>query len=215
MKYDISIRVTFPEEITSVLKTEKQRYITEYGSSYKSEPHITLYLDSYTTDGYPKLLETLRRFHMKPFTISLLAPEMRIENDRHRNLYVMDVSNKQQLEELHEKISEMAIPYRSPFIREKTWQQLEKQGINTDGSRENLKVYQIPEEPFNPHITLGEIDFDKPQTDITETQKNLRLIEGKEIIISSVTVFWYGKEDGAEKASLLEEVTIPFNQNQN
>jgi 2'-5' RNA ligase len=152
---------------------------------------------------------------MKPFTISLLAPEMRIENDRHRNLYVMDVSNKQQLEELHEKISEMAIPYRSPFIREKTWQQLEKQGINTDGSRENLKVYQIPEEPFNPHITLGEIDFDKPQTDITETQKNLRLIEGKEIIISSVTVFWYGKEDGAEKASLLEEVTIPFNQNQN
>ena len=57
MKYDISIRVNFPEEITSVLRKEKQRYINDYGSSYKSEPHITLYLDSYTVEGYPKLLD--------------------------------------------------------------------------------------------------------------------------------------------------------------
>lgn len=210
MKYEISIRVTFPEEITSVLMKEKQRFITEYGSSYRSEPHITLYLDSYTADGYPKLLEELRGLRMKPFTISLLAPKIRVENDRHRNLYVMEISNKPQLQALHDKVSEMAIPYRSPFMRAKTQKELERRGIHTDGTRESLKNHLIPEEIFDPHITLGEIDFDKPQADIADAQKNLRPIEGRGITISSIAVFWYGKEDGAEKASLLEEVAIPF-----
>jgi len=166
MKYDISIRVTFPEDITSVLRVEKQRFIAEYGSSYKSEPHITLYLDSYTAEGYPKLLEALRGLRVKPFIISLLAPKIRIENDRHRNLYVMDIANKQPLYELRERISKMADPYRSPFIPEKTQKRLESRGIHTDGSRESLKAFRIPDEPFDPHITLGEIDFDKPQADI-------------------------------------------------
>ncbi len=210
MKYDISIRVTFPEEITRALRTEKQRYISEYGSSYKSEPHITLYLDSYTAEGYPKLLDELRRFHVKPFTIFLLAPKVRREEDRHRNLYIMDISNKEKLKELHEKITEMANPYRSPFIREKKQKELEKQGILTDGSRESLKAYNFPEEEFDPHITLGEIDFDKPQADIAESERNLKPIEGKEITVSGVAVFFYRKEDGDEKARLIEEITIPF-----
>lgn len=210
MKYEISIRITFPEEITGMLKQEKQRFITEYGSSYKSEPHITLYLDSYTADGYPKLLEQLRELRIKPFAISLLAPKIRIENDRHRNLYVMDISNKEQVRELHDQISEIAIPYRSPFVREKTQKELERQGIHTDGSRESVKMYQIQEDTFDPHITLGEIAFDKPQVDIVEVQNNLRSLEGKEITVLNIVVFFYGKGDGAEKASLLEEVVIPF-----
>ncbi|MDR3548989.1 MAG: 2'-5' RNA ligase family protein [Candidatus Pacebacteria bacterium] len=213
MKYDISIRVTFPEEITDTIRQEKQRFITEYGSEYKSEPHITLYLDSYTTEGYPKLLAELRKLRIKPFTISLLPPKIRIENNHHRNLYIMNISNKEALSELHDAITKIADPYRSPFIREKTRQRLEKQGIHTDGTRESLRTYNLPEEPFDPHITLGEIDFDEPQADITESQRNLKSIENKEVAVSGVTVFWYGKEDGAEKASLLEEIAIPFNQN--
>jgi 2'-5' RNA ligase len=209
-KYEISIRIAFPEDITGVLKQEKQRFITEYGSSYKSEPHITLYLDSYTAEGYPKLLEQLRELRIKPFAISLLAPKIRVENDRHRNLYIMDISNKEQVRELHDQISEIAIPYRSPFIREKNQKELEHRGIHTDGSRESLKMHRIPEEAFDPHITLGEIDFDKPQADIVKVQNNLRFIQGKEITVSNIVIFFYGKEDGAEKASLLEEVVIPF-----
>jgi 2'-5' RNA ligase len=147
---------------------------------------------------------------VKPFIISLLAPKVRAENDRHRNLYIMDISNKEALRDLHEKVSEMATPYRSPFIREKTQKELERRGIHTDGTRDSLKTYNLPEEVFDPHITLGEIDFDKPQADLVETQKNLSAIEAEEITVSSVAVFWYGKEDGAEKASLLEEITIPF-----
>ncbi len=213
MRYDISIRITFPDNITNVLWQEKQRFISEYGSSYKSEPHITLYLDSYTSDGYPKLLEKLRGLSIKPFTVSLLAPKIRVENDRHRNLYIMDVSNKQQLQKLHDIVSALAIPYRSPFISEKIQKRLESQGIHTDGSRQSLQAYHVPEEVFDPHITLGEIDFDKPQADIAESQRNLKAIESKDITVSSVTVFWYGKEDGMKKASLLEEVAIPLSQN--
>ncbi len=213
MKYEISIRINFPEEITGVLREEKQRFISQYGSSYKSEPHITLYLDSYTADGYPKLLEGLRNLHIKPFTISLLEPQMRIENDRHRNLYIMEISNEDALRELQHKISILAIPYRSPFIREKTQKELKRLGIDSDGVRKNLEKLHVPEDAFDPHITLGEIDFDKPQADITESRANLKSMEGREIIVSDVTVFWYGKEDGDEKAHLIGEVAIPFNQN--
>lgn len=213
MKYDISIRIPFPEEITSALRQEKQRFITEYGSEYKSEPHITLYLDSYTAEGYSKLLDQLRKLTIKPFAITLLSPRMRSENDRHRNLYIMDISNKEMISELSKAIAQIADPYRSPFIREKTRERLEREGIFTDGTRASFEKLNLLKTDSEPHITLGEIDFNKPQADIAESQQRLKIIEGKEIVISSISVFWYGKEDSDEKAHLIEEVTIPFNQN--
>lgn len=212
MEYEISIRITFPEKISQVLKLEKDRFVTEYGSGYKSEPHITLYLDRYTKEGFPKLLGTLRELQVKPFTISLLEPKVRFEEGRHRNLYVMDISNKEQLQELYTKISEMAIPYRSPLLREKTRQRLERQGIHTDGTRKSLDMQENTRatESFSPHITLGEIDLDKPQADIVEVQKNLKQIKGEEIVVSSIAIFLYEKESGAEKAKLIDKVKIPF-----
>ncbi len=213
MKYEISIRVTFPKEITSVLRQEKQRFIDEYGSEYKSEPHITLYLDSYTAEGYPQLLDHLRTLTMKPFAITLLSPRMRSENDRHRNLYSMDISHKEMISKLSIAIAQIADPYRSPFIREKTRERLGREGVFTDGTRARFKKLNVLETDPEPHITLGEIDFDKPQADITESQRNLKMIEGKEIMVSGITIFWYEKEEGDEKAHLIDEVTIPFNQN--
>lgn len=59
------------------------------------------------------------RMNTKPFSVSLVTQNVRLENDRHRNLYIMEVSHKETLHELHDKLLEMAIPYRSPFIREK------------------------------------------------------------------------------------------------
>ena len=210
MKCDISIRITFPEDITRVLHEEKQRYITEYGSSYKSEPHITLYLDSYTEEGYPKLLSELRELRFAPFTISLLPPKVRVEQDRHRNLYVMEISNKESIHALQKEIARIADPYRSPFIREKTMERLAREEIHIDGSRASYEALHRPEDGFDPHITLGEIDFDKPQADIEISKRNLASIEGKEIVVTGVTVFFYGKKDGAEKYELIEEVGIPF-----
>lgn len=213
-KYDISIRIDFPKEILEILQREKQRYIDEYGSQYKSEPHITLYLDSYTVEGYPKLLDQLRTLDVKTFAIALLSPVIRVENNRHRNLYIVDVSNKESIASLHKKIADIADPYRSPYIREKTLERLKRRGVPTDGTRASLaKLGLDSDEDFDPHITLGEIDFDKPQADINLSQKNLESVIGKEIVISEISVHWYGKDDGDEKAHLIEEIVIPFNQN--
>ncbi len=210
MKCDISIRITFPEDIARILREEKQRYITEYGSGYKSEPHITLYLDSYTEEGYPKMLSELRELRFAPFTIPLLPPRVRVEQDRHRNLYVMEISNKERIHALQKEIARIADPYRSPFIREKTMERLAREGIHIDGTRASYEALHRPEEAFDPHITLGEIDFDKPQADIEISKRNLASMEGKEITVSGVSVFFYGKNEGDEKAKLIEEVEIPF-----
>ncbi len=213
MDCDISIRVTFPEDITAVLRKEKERFVTQYGSSYKSEPHITLYLDHYTEEGYPELLSDLRSgLRIKPLSITLLPPKVRPETHRHRNLYIMDVSNKERLDELQKNVEAFAIPYQSPLVSEKKRLRLERQGIATDGTRESLKAHPelAAQEKFDPHITLGEIDFDKPRADIETSKENLAAIMGKDILISGVSVFFYGKKEGDEKAKLIEEINIPF-----
>lgn len=206
MEYEVSIRIVIPEAISNVLKKEKERFVAGYGSSYKSEPHITLYLDRYTPEGFPRLIEDLRELRVPPFSFSLLQPKIVREEHLHRNLYVMDVSNKAQIQELHDKISEIAVRYRSPLMREKTRQRLERQGIHTDGTRESVEDARA--EMFDPHITLGEIDFDRPQAQIVDAQKNLKQLEGQAILVSDIVVFLYGKEQDAEKAKLLDEVTV-------
>jgi len=117
-------------------------------------------------------------------------------------------SAKEQLRQLHDEVSEIAIPYRSPLLREKTRQRLERQGVYTDGTRVSLNIHE--DEAFDPHITLGEIDLDKPQAEITEVQKNLKNIEGEKIVVSNIVIFFYGKENSMVKAKLIDEVTIPL-----
>ncbi len=209
MEYVVSIRISFPETVSKVLKQEKDLFVSEYGSSYKSEPHITLYLDRYTQKGFPQLLHDLQELRIQPFSFSLLRPEARREEDRHRNLYVMDVSNKKQIRELRTKVSDVAIHYQSPLLRSKVRQQLEQQGIHTDGKRENL-ANTHKTEVFDPHITLGEVSLDDPQPDLADVQKNLKELEGKKITVSNLVVFFDGKEDGDEKFKLIQEVSIPL-----
>ena len=209
MEYEVSIRILFPEAVSGVLKKEKDRFVAEYGSGYKSEPHITLYLDRYTQDGFPKLMNDLRGLRIEPFTISLLKPEVRREEDRHRNLYVVDVSNKERVQELYDKISGIAVQYRSPLLRSKVQRRLEQEGVRTDGTRESLRDAFLTE-AFAPHITLGEVGIDDPQPDLTDVQKNLEGLDGQEITVSNLAIFFYGKEDGNEKFKLIEKVVVPL-----
>lgn len=210
MEYEVSIRINLPTEISEVLRKEKERFVAEYGSSYKSEPHITLYLDRYTEAGFPKLLHDLRELPLQPFTITLLPPQARREENRHRSLYIMDVSGKEQLRELHETISARAIPYRSPFLRTKARKRLEQQGIQTDGTRESLQVHGTPNESFDAHITLGEVGFDGPQPSLEDIRATLRSLEGRAIEVSEISVSFYGKAEGDETFKLIERVQVPF-----
>src|SRR3989344_1032472 len=103
-EYEVSIRIDFPADISEALRREKERFVAEYGSGYKSEPHITLYLDRYTEEGFSQLIHDLKELNFEPFTITLLDVKVDLEPDRHRNLYVVDISNKEQLRQLHDKI---------------------------------------------------------------------------------------------------------------
>ncbi len=124
----------------------------------------------------------------------------------------MDLSNKEVIVELGKKIKQIADPYRSLFVREKTLKRLAREEIHTDGTRADFEKLDLSEEELDPHITLGEIDFDEPQADIAESQINLAALKSKKITVSGVTIFWYGKENDDEKAHLIEEVVVPFNQ---
>jgi 2'-5' RNA ligase len=211
MEYIVSIQVPFPEKISKVLKQEKDRFVAKYGSSYKSEPHITLWLGRYTKEGFLKLIPDLQELSLKSFTISLLKPEVIKEGGLHRHLYIIDASNKEQLRALHKEISKIAVRYRSPLLREKDQKRL-RAGLYGTEERQNLDSYGYARalQSFEPHITLGEIDVNDPQPVLKDIQKNLEQIEGEEIIVSQIVVVFHGKESGDEKAKLIEEVAIPF-----
>ena len=208
-EYEVSIQICFLETVTKILKHEKDRFVAEYGSSYKSEPHITVYLDRYTQEGFPRLLHDFQELRVQPFSFSLLKPEARRQDHLHRNLYVMNVSNKEQIRELHAKVSQIASRYRSPLLRSKVRQRLEQQGVHTDGTRESLKNAH-KDQKFDPHITLGDVGFDEPQPDLADVQNNLKELEGKEIAVSNLVVFFYGKAEGDGKFTLIENVLIPL-----
>ena len=197
-EYAISIRVTFPESISRVIKQEKERFVSEYGSKYRSEPHITLYLnrwtlDRYTKDGLPELVQNLRELSLKAFEISLLDPKVNLNVDRHRNHYVMGVSNKEQLRELRAPVYNVAVRY-----------------CNTLLGGKDQKPPEEDTEEWEPHITLGVIDLDSPQAELAEVEKNVKQVVGNKITVSSIVVFFYAKEPGEEKGKLVEEVIVPF-----
>jgi 2'-5' RNA ligase len=209
-EYIVSIRITFPEKISAVLKQEKDRFVREYGSGYTSEPHITLYIGRYTEEGFSKLIRDLQELSIEPFTISLLKPKVTLEGSHH-NFYVVDISNKEQLRELHAKVLEIAVRYRSTDLREKDRQRLE-QKLYGNAECENLNRYGYARvlQLFEPHITLGEIDIDDPQPELADVQKNLKEIEGEKIVVSNLTVFFHGRKQGEGQAKLLAEVTVPL-----
>lgn len=193
-EYALSIRIVFPEAISKVIKQEKDRFVFEYGSKYKSEPHITLYLTRYTLDrntkeGFPELIRNLQKLPLKSLEISLLDPKIIVEKDRHRNLYVIGVSSKKQLQELRNQVYIVADQYRRTLLGEKK---------------------QERDKELEPHITLGEIDFDRPQAELAEVEKNVRQVIGEKVAVSSIVVFFYVKGFGREKMTLVEEVKIPF-----
>jgi len=210
MEYEVSIRINFPADISETLRREKERFVAEYGSGYKSEPHITLYLDRYTEEGFSQLISDLKKLYVEPFTITLLEARANLEPNRHRNLYVVDISDKEQLRQLHDKMQEIAVRYHSPLMRGKIRKQLEQQGVVTDGKRENLPSSWRDAQTFDPHITLGEIDLDMRQPDLVEVQENIKNLRGAKIAVSSFSVALYGKQSGEEKFKLIEKVIIPL-----
>lgn len=196
MEYiELSIRITLPPEISAVIKKEKERFVAEYGSKYKSEPHITLYLARYTKDGLEKLPLDLQQFAYVPFSFTLLGPEVSLREGK--NHYVVDVSDKERIEDLHVKISEIASRYQSPLLRQSDQARVE-QGI------------RLEPQPFVPHITLGSVNVDAPQPSLADIRNNLKAIQGKEVTVSDVTAFFYGKETSEEKAKPIKEVKISF-----
>ncbi|MDB5260101.1 MAG: hypothetical protein JWN37_332 [Candidatus Nomurabacteria bacterium] len=193
-EYTVSIRITLPDAVNTILKKEKDRFVVEYGSSYKSEPHITLYLNRYTKEGFPKLIEDLKELSLSPFSFTLLDPIM---SPGYRNSYNVDVSNKTALEKIHLAIESVASKYQSKLLRKKDQERLER-GISPNSIK------------WVPHITLGEVIVAAPQPDLNDIKNNIQEIIGQEVLVSDFTVFFYVKKTGAEKAESLAEVTISF-----
>ncbi len=192
---EISIRVTFPPEISDVIKREKERLVLEYGSKYRSAPHITLYLARYTADGVLELVAKLKKLIFKEFVLKLLGPKLHLEGDR--NAYILDISNKPEIEELHNQITIAASLYQSPLLRD-----ADQRRMAEDRPHKSALWY--------PHITLGTISVDVSQPSMVEIEKNLQGAIGKQVSVSSITIFVYEREKDEEKARFIEEVTIPF-----
>jgi len=103
MEYILTIQIRFPLRVEKVLKQEKNRFVKIYGSGYRSEPHITLYLGRYTKPGFHKLIPALQKIEEKRFTISLQKPESVIKK-KGRKFFFVGIANNKKLSLLHKKV---------------------------------------------------------------------------------------------------------------
>lgn len=210
-EYTVSIRITFPEAVTAVLKQEKNRFVARYGSSYKSDPHVTVYLDRYTPEGFAPLLSALRTLNFAPFEVSLLEPQVIKSEARGHMFYTVDVTPKDVLEKLHTAVLALATPYRSPLLREKEQKRFDEGKLSQEeyALRMQHREAGTPHR-YDPHITLGDVAFDAPQPDLVDVVRNVQSAVGTKIEVKGLDVFFHGKEPGAERAELIERVFVPF-----
>jgi hypothetical protein len=110
----------------------------------------------------------------------------------------MEVSDKKHFIHMHDKISLWASLYRSDLLRTSD-QKRAQQGI------------PLEDWSFDPHITLGAVPFSSPQPDIGEVCENIYGVIGKEVTVTTFTVFFYGKpEDNDDPSQLLKEICFPL-----
>lgn len=192
---ELSIRVTLPPEVGSVIKKEKDRFVAEYGSKYKSDPHITLYLARYTPEGLEKLPADLEGFAYEPFSFTLLEPSVSERDGKY--FYAIEVSGEAQLTGLHNRISEIASRYESSLLRD------------SDEARVAQGIPLAPR-PFAPHITLGAVSSEISQPSLADVRGNLASVLGFQIPVTEVTAFFYGKEAGEKSIQKMRTVVTPF-----
>lgn len=194
--FEVSIRITLPPEISEIIMREKRRFVDEYGSKYKSPPHVTLYLERYTEEGLEKLPVELEEISFAPFTFTLC--DVKTVTGKGNLHYVIDVSNQLQFVELRGQISNRASQYKSNLLRASDRKRLE-QGVSLEAC------------PFDPHITIGAVPDSETQPKVEEVHKNLEEVIGKEINAADMQALFYGKEiDNEESAQLIKEISIPF-----
>lgn len=209
MEYILSVRIPFPQTINKVLKREKDRFVAKYGSSYKSEPHITLYLGRYTKQGFSKLIPDLLSLSIKQFSVFLLKPKMTLGKEFQHKFFFVDISNKKELYALHVAVLKLTVRYRSPLLRKKDQQRL-RTGLYGKAERNNLSRYGCVHvlQLFEPHITLGEVGVNEKQPALADVQKNLKSIKGARFSVSNFTALLHEKRNNKEGAKLVKEVKI-------
>lgn len=210
-EYTVSIRITFPEAVTAALKQEKDRFVASYGSSYKSDPHVTVYLDRYTPEGFAPLLSALRTLLFAPFEVSLLEPRVTRDETRGHMFYIVDVTPKGVLEKLHAAVLALATPHRSPLLREKEQKRFDEGKLSKEAYAERMQHREAGTPyQYDPHITLGDVAFDAPQPDMAEVARNVQDVIGTKIEVKGLDVFFHSKAPGAERAEQIERVFVPF-----
>jgi 2'-5' RNA ligase len=209
MEYLLTIRIDLPSSIAKVIRREKLRFVTRYGSSYKSEPHITLYLGRSTKTGFPKLVRALRQLPLRQGAVSVRAPRTVIKGRPQRKSFFVAISNAETLRALHAAILPTAARFRSAYLRRKDQVRLRKGLLGAEELR-NLRRYGYADvlRLFEPHITIGRVDAADPRPKLAEVRKNLKPIEGKMLPVSTLTVLLYAKKSPTEAAKEIERTKI-------
>jgi 2'-5' RNA ligase len=209
MEYILTVRVSLPQRIREVIAREKNKFVRQYGSSYTSEPHITLYLGRYTKQGFRRFVQDAHLISIRPFTIALRKPKAELNKSLKRRFFFLDVSGKEKLYILHLAVLRIAARYRSPLIRTKDQKRLRKR-LYDKRERSNLHTYGYAHvlDLFKPHITLGEVEFGKLQPGIASVRKSLRSLQKRTFLVSNIVAILYQKESKEKSAKTIRKTTI-------
>lgn len=176
------------ETMASSIQEIKNKTGVYYPDHASSVPHITLYSCKFDEAKYPELIEKLRSISMEPFYITIGDLSV-TKHDKNNNMFVsFGFENIGKLQELHEKVLAIANPLRGDLVRDKDIERYKK-GIFTDEEFSFIKEYgyQYVKKFFNSHITIGEVDENKPEI-IEILKEGLEGIKSQEVLVDKMSV---------------------------
>ncbi len=184
----LAVLVYLPEAIAKSIQSIKDKTGVYYPDHESSVPHITLYSCKFDEAKYSELLEKLQVMSMEPFSITIGDLHV-AKHDKNKNMFVsFGFEDIGKLQELHEKVLAIANPLRGDLIRDKDIERFEK-GIFSEEEFSFIKEYgyQYVKKFFNSHITIGEVDENKPEI-LEILKEGLEGIKGQQVLVDRMSV---------------------------
>ncbi len=171
----IGVHIPLPKKWVREIQQLSKRLNLPYESYYGLPPHITLHLARIEKNGFPRLVSSIAKLPVKPFTVRLTSLMCDTQSRRVPIFIAKKIYKSRALLHLHERIVLETNAVRGGLIRTKDLKRIQE-GLYTKEEIAYIHKYGylLVMKNYMPHISLGAIHGSVSKTQQREIQKTIR-----------------------------------------
>ncbi len=171
----IGVHIPLPKKLVREIQKLSKRLNFPYQSYYGLPPHITLHLARIEKNGFPRLVSSIAKLPVKPFSVRLTSLMCDTKSRRVPIFIAKKIYKSQTLLHFHERIVHATNTVRSGLIRTKDLKRIQE-GLYTKEEIAYIHKYGylLVMKNYVPHISLGAIHEPTSKTQQRQIQKTIR-----------------------------------------